>query len=78
MIISSPRIVHNNCPYIPYWNSSPYGGTLPNSNNIGDVHHWGECMMNEDISRRIDPKLFDEVKARFVSEYGYPGPVPDQ
>ena len=66
--------VRNNCPEIPYWNSSPYGGEDPNDRRIGDVHHWHECMMNPDMAKRIEPKEYDLVQARFVSEYGYPGP----
>ena len=71
-----PEIMRNNCPWIPYWNSSPYGGEEPNSASVGDVHHWGECMMNPDMELRIEPKEYDKVEARFVSEYGYPGPCP--
>ncbi len=70
------RAVRQNCPEIPYWNSSPYGGTLPNDRNVGDVHIWKECMMNPDVEKRIDPAAYDEIEARFVTEYGYPGPVP--
>ncbi|MCL2060587.1 MAG: beta-mannosidase [Oscillospiraceae bacterium] len=71
-----PEIMRSNCPWIPYWNSSPYGGDAPNSASVGDVHHWGECMMNPDMELRIEPKEYDKVQARFVSEYGYPGPCP--
>lgn len=66
--------VRNNCPEIPYWNSSPYGGKRPNDDFIGDVHHWHTCMMNPDMNKRIEPKEYDKVGGRFVSEYGYPGP----
>jgi len=66
--------VQKNCPHIPYWNSSPYGGKDPNSPDIGNVHHWNACMMNPEMALRIEPKEYDKVTARFVSEYGYPGP----
>ncbi len=66
--------VRAHCPHIPYWNSSPYGGADPNAENVGDKHNWGECMMNPDMSRRIDPFAYDACNSRFVSEYGYPGP----
>ncbi len=70
------QVIRRNCPYIPYWNSSPYGGTEgPTSQNCGDVHYWGACMMNADMTKRIEPKEYDKVTARFVSEYGYPGPT---
>ncbi len=69
------RIVHANCPQIPYWNSSPYGGELPNNDYVGDVHHWHACMMNPDMNLRIDPFEYDRAEGRFISEYGYPGPT---
>ncbi len=69
-----PDYVRKNCPWVPYWNSSPYGGDEPNADNVGDVHHWHACMMNPDLSLRIEPKEYDKVQARFVTEYGYPGP----
>ena len=66
--------VQKNCPWIPFWNSSPYGGCDPNSPDIGNVHHWNACMMNPEMALRIEPKEYDKITARFVSEYGYPGP----
>lgn len=68
--------VRNHCPEIPYWNSSPYGGATPNADEVGDVHCWGDFMMNSDMEKRIDPAGYDGVNARFVTEYGYPGPCP--
>ena len=70
----APRIIHNNCPETPYWNSSPYGGEHPNSSVAGDRHHWGDCTMNPDMEKRITPEEYDKVTAKFVSEYGYVGP----
>ena len=70
----APTAVRRHCPQIPYWNSSPYGGADPNSQNVGDVHYWDTCMMNKDMSKRIDPTEYDRLRARFVTEYGYPGP----
>jgi beta-mannosidase len=69
-----PDYVRENCSWVPYWNSSPYGGDEPNADNVGDVHHWHACMTNPDVALRIEPKEYDKVRARFVSEYGYPGP----
>lgn len=66
-------ICHANCPQIPYWNSSPYGGKNASSENCGDCHQWGEFMMNREMSRRISPLVYDESRSKFVSEYGYPG-----
>jgi beta-mannosidase len=70
-----PDIMRQNCPNIPYWNSSPYGGSEPNDPLVGDAHHWREAMMNPDMAKRIDPRVYDQVEAAFVSEYGYPGPA---
>lgn len=70
----APRIVHKNCPEIPYWNSSPYGGEHPNSSLAGDKHLWSECVMNEEMEKRISPEEYDVNTAKFVSEFGYPGP----
>lgn len=66
--------VHRNCPDIPYWNSSPYGGNLPNDNTVGDIHYWRPGYMSADIEERITPELYDKITAKFVSEYGCIGP----
>ncbi len=70
----APSVVEKNCPNIPYWNSSPYGGDKPNGNEIGDRHHWHDCTMNPDMEKRITPQEYDKVSSKFVSEYGYIGP----
>lgn len=72
--VQAKRAVRANCPEIPYWNSSPYGGERPNADGVGDVHHWHSCMMNPEMAKRIEPKEYDKVMSRFVTEYGYPGP----
>lgn len=66
--------VRENCPEIPYWNSSPYGGELPNDETCGDTHHWPQCTMNPNMANRIEPREYDKVLSRFVTEYGYVGP----
>lgn len=68
------EVEHRNSPQIPYWNSSPYGGSYPDSDAAGDTHYWGQCTMNSDVQKRIEPLEYDKVKAAFVSEYGYIGP----
>lgn len=73
-----PRIVRNNCPEIPYWRSSPYGGKLPNDNEVGDRHHWRDCTMSDRMEDRINPEAYDLVTSRFVSEYGYIGPCSEE
>jgi len=61
-------------PHRPYWPSSPAGGESPNSETAGDCHWWGGCTMNPDMERRLHHEVFDQCRARFVSEYGYIGP----
>ncbi|MEK6793411.1 MAG: glycoside hydrolase family 2 protein [Spirochaetota bacterium] len=69
-----PDAVRAYSPDIPYWNGSPYGGAdSPNSPSIGDRHHWGDCMMNKDMMKRITPEEYDACTSPFVSEYGYIG-----
>jgi len=68
-----PDVVRRNCPEIPYWNSSPYGGDAPNSNDAGNHHHWGEAMMNPDMEKRITPEEYDLCTAKFITEFGYVG-----
>ncbi|MDD5603856.1 MAG: glycoside hydrolase family 2 TIM barrel-domain containing protein, partial [Eubacteriales bacterium] len=70
-----PAAVQRNCPDIPYWNSSPYGGARANDSEIGDRHHWGDCMMNREMIKRIVPEEYDKVTSKFISEYGYVGPL---
>lgn len=71
---TAKAIVHANCAEIPYWNSSPYGGALPNDETCGDTHHWNQCTMNPDMAKRVEPMEYDKVRSRFVTEYGYIGP----
>lgn len=68
------EVIHHNCPDIPYWNSSPYGGDLPNDDTVGDVHRWHNGYMSQKMEERIEPKLYDQVESKFVSEYGCVGP----
>ena len=68
------EIIRHNCPEIPYWNSSPYGGRLPNDDTAGDVHRWHNGYMSQNMEERIEPRLYDQVESKFVSEYGCIGP----
>ena len=70
----APRLVSLLSPSIPYWNSSPYGGAVPNGWEAGDRHHWREAMMHADMEKRITPEAYDVDLGKFVSEYGYIGP----
>ncbi|RLD09791.1 MAG: hypothetical protein DRI44_07670, partial [Chlamydiae bacterium] len=69
-----PDVCHSLDPNRPYWPGSPCGGEKPNSELAGDCHWWTPFTMNKDINRRITHEVFDECKARFVSEYGVIGP----
>lgn len=73
--VIAPQTVRNNCPEIPYWNGSPYGGDVPNSYDAGDAHIWHDTFMNDNISNRINPNVYDDIDSKFVSEYGYVGPL---
>jgi beta-mannosidase len=68
-----PAAVQRNSPEIPYWNSSPYGGAHPNGPDVGDRHHWFDCMMNPQMIKRITPEEYDQCTSLFISEFGYVG-----
>lgn len=68
-----PGVIQRNCPEIPYWNSSPYGGEGPNAYDVGDCHYWHEGTMNPNMQVRITPETYDVCPAVFVSEFGYIG-----
>ncbi|MCL2407193.1 MAG: hypothetical protein FWC95_04620 [Defluviitaleaceae bacterium] len=72
--IMAPQIIRKNSPHTLYWNSSPYGGDLPNGHDHGDTHHWFECFQSKIVENRITPERFDSLDAKFVSEYGVLGP----
>jgi beta-mannosidase len=68
-----PEVLRQNCPDIPYWNSSPYGGELDmESDDYGDKHYW--VFMSNDAAERISPEAYDKVACKFVSEFGCIGP----
>jgi beta-mannosidase len=69
-----PELCHALDPRRPYWLSCPSGGEYPNSELEGDCHWWWPAFMHKDVERRIRHEVFDECRARFVSEYGVLGP----
>ncbi len=69
-----PEVLQALDPDRPYWAGSPAGGALPDSEEEGDVHWWGQATMSKDMARRITHEVYDECRARFVSEYGVIGP----
>ncbi len=70
----APEIVHRNCPDIPYWNGSPYGGEHPNGTQAGDSHEWFISAFAERFEDKITPEVYDALDAKFVSEFGHVGP----
>jgi beta-mannosidase len=60
-------------PRRPYWPSSPLGGEKPNSDLSGDSHWWW-AYLSKDVSRRARHQVFDECRARFVTEWGFQAP----
>jgi beta-mannosidase len=69
-----PDVCRQLDPHRPYWPNSPLGGETPNSELAGNCHWWFPFFMNPDINRRIRHEVFDECRARFVTEYGVIGP----
>jgi len=61
-------IVHDVCPRIPYWRSSPFGGDDPDSQAQGNHHQW------EVWSRFVSPREYLGNTARFVTEFGFQSP----
>lgn len=59
-------------PERPYWPSTPCGGDKPQSEMSGDSHWW--LWFDSNVERRIYHEIFEECKARFVSEYGVIAP----
>jgi beta-mannosidase len=69
-----PEVCGTEDPARVYWPSSPAGGEIPNGETEGDCHWWQPATMHEDITRRYRDEVYDECRARFVSEYGVIGP----
>ena len=69
-----PDTVQRNCPEIPTGTARPMAARSPIASDVGDRHHWHDCMMNPDMNKRITPEEYDLCTSLFVSEYGYIGP----
>jgi beta-mannosidase len=69
-----PDICRHLDPRRPYWPGSPCGGDIADSVLSGDSHWWYTAYFSKDMDRRIRPEVFDECRARFVSEYGIIAP----
>jgi beta-mannosidase len=55
----------------PYWRSTPFGDGFPNAEGNGNHHEWDVWSAWKDYAG------YRDVKARFVSEFGFQGP-PDR
>ncbi len=60
-----PKICADEDPSRPYWPSSPYGGSKPNSQDSGDRHVWNIW------SGWMDYKEYLNDKGKFISEFGF-------
>lgn len=69
------EIAEKNCPHISYWNSSPYGGPMPNCSEIGDQHYWWPVCQKKGGNAMVEPTSYDRITSNFVSEYGCMGPL---
>ncbi|MCL1788010.1 MAG: beta-mannosidase, partial [Defluviitaleaceae bacterium] len=70
----APKIIQANCPTTPYWPSSPFGGTHPNDDHVGNQHYWTQGTLSQHMETRITPETYDNIVTSFVAEYGYVGP----
>ncbi len=52
----------------PYWRSSPWGKNYPNSETDGNHHQWKVW------SQWIDYRHYENVKAKFITEFGFQAP----
>jgi len=64
-----PDMMSRLVPYVPYWRSSPYGGSSTRDSTVGDVHIW-------DVWHGpMHPyQMYKDFTARFVSEFGFESP----
>ncbi|MFA0745259.1 MAG: hypothetical protein LASZOEIN_002069 [Candidatus Fervidibacter sp.] len=62
-----PEVCQRLDPSRPYWQSSPFGGTDPNSMAEGDRHSW-------DVWFREDHTAYLRDTGRFISEFGFQAP----
>ncbi len=74
-----PEAVHNNCPTLPYMPSSPYMGERANIAEEGDIHAWNWFARHPEgrYNFLYELEAFDRFNARFSSEYGFYGALPE-
>ncbi|KAL4725787.1 hypothetical protein ACLX1H_006461 [Fusarium chlamydosporum] len=61
-----PQIIANSGTDVPYWTSSPYGGSFSNDITVGDTHCWD--VWHGKLSPYQDYKTYT---SRFISEFGF-------
>ncbi|KIV83263.1 hypothetical protein PV11_05308 [Exophiala sideris] len=61
-----PRLVKELGGDVPYWESSPFGGSFSNDRTVGDTHVWD--VWHGKLSPYQDYK---EYMSRFISEFGF-------
>ncbi|CAM1502643.1 Fc.00g074190.m01.CDS01 [Cosmosporella sp. VM-42] len=61
-----PRLVQKLGGDVPYWRSSPYGGSFSNDTTVGDTHIWG--VWHGKMSPYQD---YQNYTSRFISEFGF-------
>ncbi|RGP81381.1 hypothetical protein FLONG3_525 [Fusarium longipes] len=61
-----PGVVASSGTDVPYWISSPYGGTFSNDTTVGDTHCWD--VWHGKLSPYQDYKAYT---SRFISEFGF-------
>jgi beta-mannosidase len=64
-----PAIVKKIDPSRPYWRSSPFGAGFPNDESNGTHHQWHVWSFWKDYGE------YENVNARFVSEFGFQAPA---
>ncbi|MBM4431083.1 MAG: hypothetical protein FJ026_12160, partial [Chloroflexi bacterium] len=69
-----PEVCARLDPSRPYWPSSPYGGEDPNSDLVGDRHHWDVPINLKDPVERVNFRRWCAERGKFVSEFGVLAP----
>jgi beta-mannosidase len=60
-----PAICTDLSPQTPYWPGSPFGGSMANSHEIGDIHQWHVWHLE-----KAPYQDYARLAGRFVSEFG--------
>lgn len=55
-------------PTVPYWPSSPWGGSKANDATVGDIHQWSVWHLTQESYQS-----YKQLAGRFISEFGMHG-----